>query len=130
MIYNLYRYLLNLFSTYNLVVDGWEIGGENESIAIIQTGGDPQHWYKRQDYTVQFIGRGLEKVPTKQKLDSIYQELRNRFGLILPEITVESVTYPELLTAQVSPLQVPGYIGVDDNKRHMYSFNVLIVVGG
>jgi hypothetical protein len=130
MIYNLFEFLKAQFPAYVFIVDGWENDDPVESNLIKQTGGDVAHWYDRQDFTVQFMSRSKSKVQAKQRADAVFTFLRNRFGCILPETTVESVFYPALTAAQISPLQNPGYIGSDQNRDHMYSVNFQITVGG
>ncbi len=130
MIYNLWEYLKTTFPSYSFIVDGWEGTDPTESVLIKQTGGDVAHWFDRIDPTVQVLVRSNSKVTAKQTADAIFDELRNRFGLILPAVTVGSITYPELTTAQISPIQNPGYIGTDENKNHMYSVNFIITIGG
>lgn len=130
MIYNLFKYLQNTFPALSFVVDGWEDEDQIESIQVRQTGGDVQHWFVRQDITFQFLSRSESKVLSKQNIELVYNDLRNRFGLTLPANTVGGKTYPALKTAQISPLQVPGYIGTDQNKYHLYSVNFVITVGG
>lgn len=130
MIYNLFQYLKNTFPADIFIVDGWEDSDETESTLVKQTGGDVATWFVRQDFTVQVITRSNSKVSAKQRADKYFDELRNRFTLVLPETIVEAITYPELETAQISPLQNPGYIGTDQNRNHMYSVNFKITVGG
>ena len=130
MIYNLYEYLKTAFPALTFIVDGWIDNSPVDSMLLTATGGDPQHWFDRTDFTVQLISLYSNKVSTKQNIDLVYTELKNRFGLPLPEATVNSVVYPALIAAQISPIQSPGYIGTDQNKNHMYSVNFKITVGG
>lgn len=130
MIYNLFQYLKTLFVLLRFIVDGWENDDPQESILITQTGGDPAHWYDRQDFTVQVLVRSESKSIAYKNSHVVYNELFNRFGLVLPEATVESIVYPALETAQIIPVSIPGYIGTDQNKLHMYSTNFKITIGG
>ena len=134
MIYNLYQYLKNAFPLFDFVVDGWDDDSASESNMIRQTGGTTPSWFTREDYTVQILTRAKEKLYAHSEINEIYQNLRNRFGLILPAITGKikdvNVVFPAVMTAQVSPLQIPGYIGTDNNRRHLYSYNIKIVIGG
>lgn len=134
MIYNLYQYLKIAFPTFDFVVDGWEDDSLDESNLMRQTGGTTPPWFPRQDYTVQFITRAKEKLYAHSEINEIYHELRNRYGCTLPAITVkikgEDMVFPAIIAAQMSPLQIPGYIGTDNNRRHLYSYNLKVIVGG
>ena len=131
MIYNLWKYLEAELPALNYIIDGWEESDDlSNAILLTATGGDPAHWFDRTDDTVQVISINVSKVSAKQNADLVYNKLKNRFGLTLPAATVNSVVYPALTTAQISPIQSPGYIGTDQNKNHMYSINFKVTIGG
>lgn len=130
ILYNLYEYLRVKFSDKDFVTDGWEEDAKDDSILLTDSGGTPEHWMPTEELMVQIISRSLEKPVAKIALNDIYLELKNKFRLVLPEITVSGKVFPEVTTAQISPIQTPSYIGVDDNKHHLYTFNIKIVIGG
>ncbi len=131
MIYNLYEYVVPLFPSINFLIDGYEQDdNKDKAILLKSNGGDPMHWFDRTDFMVQMLSSAKSKVSCKQNIDMVYNELKNRFGLTLPVATVGAVTYPEIKTAQISPIQSPGYIGTDEDANHLYSVNFKIIVGG
>lgn len=127
MIYNLVQYLKTNLPLYVFVVNGFSPDSPQDAILVSQNGGEPQHWYDRTDWTVQFLSRAVSVNVAKEQIDSVYVLVKNKFGLSLPEVTVNSIVYPIVKTYQVSPIQAPGYIGADEKNLEMFSFNVTIV---
>ena len=126
MIYNLIEYLRVQLSAIQFVANGFSQDSPIESITVIQTSGDPQHWYSRTDWSVQLMSRSDSSVIAKENIDSVYALLKNKYGLTLPSVTVNGTLYGSIITYQISPIQTPGYIGADDNNLEMWSFNVII----
>lgn len=126
MIYNLVKYLLTTLSSIVFVANGFNPDSESNEVMISETGGDPKHWYDRTDWTVQVISRSLNVDLAKRNIESVYNLLKNKFGIQFPAITVGGVLYPALQTYQISPLQTPGYLGADDRHLEMFSFNLTI----
>jgi hypothetical protein len=128
MIYNLGAFLAQEFPTYPLTVNGFTEAEKADEIAINETGGTPQHWYDRTDFTVQVIGRFNSIVEGREQINAVYTSLFNRFNLELPEITVDGDTFPILQTWQISPIQAPAYLGQDAQALHRFSFNIVVTV--
>lgn len=126
MIYNLAQYLIVNLTSINFVTNGFNPDSDQEAVMISETGGEPQHWYNRTDWAVQVISRSLNVNVAKQNAESVYNLLKNKFGVLLPEVTVDEVVYPAVQTYQISPLQTPNYIGADDKHFEMFSFNLTI----
>ncbi len=126
MIYNLKKYLTINLPDITFYSNGWRPKSEHDSVMILQSGGDPQHWYNRTDWTVQIMSRAENIVNAKELIDAVYNKLKNRYGLELPAITVDSILYPLVKTYQISPLQAPSYIGADKANLEMWSFNLII----
>lgn len=124
--YNLTQHLIDTFASYNFVTNGFAEDTVDNVIMIQNNGGDVDHWYDRTNYSIQILGRNNSVVTGKEQIVNVYNELKNRFGLLLPAVTVDSVVYPAVQTWQISPIQFPGKIGVDDRGLAMYSFNVVI----
>ena len=118
MIYNLVEYLKVNLPALNYICNGWIDDTEisETSINITQTGGEPDHFFSRTDWNIQIMSRAKVNTLAKTNIDNVYNKLKNRYGLTLPEITVDDIVYPEIKTSQIVPLQVPEYIGLDEKK--------------
>ena len=126
MIYNLLQYLKDNLPDINFVVNGFGVDSEQDEVMIGETGGEPQHWYNRTDWAVQFISRSGDVTVAKQNLEAVYNLLKNKFGVTLPRVVVGDTEYEEIKTYQISPLQTPGYIGSTEENLEMFSFNSII----
>lgn len=124
--YNLAQYLQTELPALNFVVNGFKPNTADDAIKIDNTGGTPQHWYDRTDHTIQLLTRNNDVVIGKEQAQSVYSLLKNRFGLLLPSVTVSGVLYNALQTYQISPIQEPSYIGADDRGLHLFSFNIVV----
>jgi len=127
MIYNLVQYLINNLSSYNFVTNGWGPDSAQDLIMVSETGGEPAHWYDRTDWSVQIISRAKSVTKAKKQIDDVYALIKNRFGLELPEVTVDEIVYPLVKTYQISPIQSPNYFGANEMNMEMFLFNVTIV---
>lgn len=127
MIYNLVEYLTVQLAALVFVANGWSADSPAESVVVIQSPGDPKHFYPRTDWTVQIMSRSLDAVTAKENIDSVYALLKNKWNVLLPEVTVRSTVYSEVQTYQISPLQTPAYVGADDKNLEAWSFNLTIV---
>ena len=126
MIFNLVSYLKINLTDITFYPNGWRPDSEHDSVMVLQSGGDPNHWYDRTDWMMQIISRAENVNNAKSQIDDVYEELKNRYGLELPAVTVNSIVYPLVKTYQISPLQTPGYIGADKANLEMWSFNLRI----
>lgn len=124
--YNLSQYLITEFPALDFVVNGFGQITIDDVIAINNYGGEPQHWYDRTDHSIQILNRNRSVVVGKEQALSVYNKLKNRFGLELPAVTVGGILYSAIKTYQISPIQAPGYIGVDARGLEMFSFNIVI----
>ena len=126
MIFNLVSYLKINLPDIIFYANGWRPDSEHDSVMVLQSGGDSKPWFNRTDWNVQIMSRSENIVIAKQQIDNVYEELKNRYGLELPAITINSTLYPLVKTYQISPLQTPGYIGADKANLEMWSFNIKI----
>jgi len=126
MIYNLAQYLIVNLATINFVVNGFSPDSDQDEIMISETGGEPQHWYNRTDWAVQILSRGKNVNTAKKNIESVYNLLKNKLGLLLPQVTVGGILYPAIQTYQISPIQTPGYLGSNEENMEMFSFNLTI----
>lgn len=126
MLFNLVEYLAGQLPNINFEANGFTPDSNQDQIMLSETGGEPEHWYDRTDWTVQVLSRGIDKVVAKQNIDSVYSILKNKFGLVLPEVTVNAVVYPAVTAWQISPIQTPAYLGATVENLEMFSFNLTI----
>lgn len=126
MIYNLVQYLITELATLNFVANGWMVNSPQNSILVKQSGGDVKHFYERSDWRVQILSRAENIVISKEQIELVYAKLKNKFGLLLPEITVNGIVFAAVKTYQISPIQVPSYLGVDEMNLEMWVFNSII----
>jgi len=128
LIYQLTNYLKVQLNTYIFVSEGFLPKSSDNSIAIRQGPGQDSHFDIRTDFSVQIISRNVDIVVGKVAIDAVYNLLKNRFGLVLPTVTVDSVVYPELTTSQITPNQTPSKMGTDENNRWLWVFNSTIII--
>lgn len=124
--YHLTQYLISEFPALNFVVNGFGAATPDDVISVNYTGGTPAHWYSRIDHSIQLLIRNSSVTIGRVNALSVYEKIKNRFGLELPSVTIDSVVYPAVKTYQISPIQSPGYLGADDRGLEMYSFNVVV----
>ena len=127
MIYNLVQYLITQFPSYVFLANGFSQDSAKDSIMLSESGGEPQHWYSRTNHAVQIISRATIVNIAKKQIDDIYEELKNRFGLTLPQVIIDGNTYEQVRTYQISPVQSPSYLGANEEHLEMFSFNLTIV---
>lgn len=126
MIYNFVAYMESVFPALDFTADGFKQTSE-DNVVVCKSSGTPKPWFDRQDLRVQILSRGKSQYIAKKNADLIYDNVNKKFGLLLPETTIESDTYPEVQTDQLTALQIPTYIGDDSNGLAMYSFNYSVV---
>lgn len=126
MIYNLVAHLISQLPALDFVANGWSPESPQDSIMVRQSGGTVGHWFPRTDYNVQIISRAKNVTTAKKQIDQVFTLLKNKFGLLLPEVTVDEVVYSATKTYQISPIEVPGYIGADETHLEMWSLNLII----
>ena len=126
MIYNLGAYVVAELPAIDFAVNGWIITSPENSVMLRQTGGDVVHHYDRSDLAVQFLSRAESSVVAKEQIDDVYELLKNKLRILLPEKTVNAIVYPAVQTYRIVPMQAPGYIGADDVNLEMWSANFII----
>jgi len=128
MIYNLVSYLVTQLPTLEFSANGFSPDSPKECISVRQTGGDPDHWLNKVTINIQFLSRAESSDPAEFNLTEVYNLVLNRYGLVLPEVTVNERVHPEITAWQLSPIQAPGYIGVNNVNLEQWVFNSITVV--
>ncbi len=131
ILYNLQAWLATEDPSIVTVAGGFLENSPQEVTAIIDNGGNVLPWYERTDVAIQTITRSVSRVSAGHIANTLTAIMRGRFGgVTLPEVTVEKEVYPEVVAWSFVPQSKPGYIGIDENRLHMWSANFTIVVGG
>lgn len=123
MIFNLVELFSITFPTFNFVANGWQVGSANDSIAVSEGGGDADMQIDRKDFFIQLMSRAQDKTIAKSRLLDAFNLIQKKFGLILPAAEVGSDKFPAVKTWKIVALQLPGFIGNDENGRALFSVN-------
>ena len=127
MIYNLAHYLITQLGTIHFTVDGWTINSDETGVLITQIGGYPTAWYDRTSYSIQVTARSVDRTISRSMIYAVYNKLKNRFGLTLPTVTVAGTVYPAIVAYQISPDNVPMYMGADDKNLEVWSATFRVI---
>lgn len=133
MIYNLVQYLRTEFPTETIYINSATlIAGQTEipdRIVIVRsTGGTEKPWLRYSEPTIQILTRDNNSPASEKLARDIYNKITSRFGLILPAIIIGSTTYPAIQTAQISAIQLPYLLDIDENRRTEYVTNYKIIL--
>lgn len=124
--FNLLQYLQTEIPALNYSVNGYGPTSPEDCIMIQGDSGEINHWYDRKDWQVQIISRAASRTGARVNSYTVFEKLKNRFGLELPDVTVDGELFEGFKTYQISPIQSPGYIGSDEAGREMFSFNITL----
>lgn len=132
MIFNLKQYLFSE-TGYKIYPNARDFtdGAKNVPkayIQLIEEGGASTAWFKFHNYTVQVITKDIDAPKARVRAYIIYHLLDNKFGLILPEVVVDGITYSAIQIAQISANTEPGFLGYDNNGRAEFSNNYRILI--
>jgi len=130
--YSFAQYLKNQFPAETIYLNGRHlISGQEEipdrNVLINDTGGSVKPAILYIEKSVQIICRDVSKVGAMELSYNIYEDIKSRFGLLLPETVVNGITYASKKVAQISAIQQPYYIGEDDQGRTEYVNNYQII---
>ena len=128
MIFNLMQYITTELPAIPITVNGFPNDERLDIIALNETGGTVEHQYPRTDFTVQVIGKFNQVLTGKEQMGQVFDLLKNRFGLTLPAVTVNGVTYPQITAWQISPVQAVSYLGLNSESMALLSFNIVVTI--
>jgi hypothetical protein len=97
------------------------------NILIRDTGGIQTGWSEFATKTVQIITRDKAAPKAYELSQEIFDEIQDRFGLILPVEIIDGVTYPEIQSAQITNTTMPQFIGADEHGWMEVSANYKII---
>lgn len=133
IIYNFVQYLRDQFPAEIIYVNirqklATQDNIPDRNILVRPTGGINQPWFHFNQPTVQIITRDKDAPNALELANNVFEDLKTRIGLVLPSITVNGILYSEVQTSQISAIQSPSIIGVDDLGRIEYTTNYQIYV--
>ena len=128
MIYNLVQYLKNKFPDYIFIAEGYNDNSYKECIIVSESTATINHFTDRQDIHVQILSKHYDIVKNREQIKDVFDDLLNRFGLVLPEVTVNKKVYPEVIAYQISPIQGISYLGSTNDSYHLYTFNIVVTI--
>jgi hypothetical protein len=100
----------------------------DQLIQIIEEGGSSTAWFKYTTYTIQIITRDIDSPKARILAYAVYNLLDNKFGLIFPEVTVDSIVYASQQFAQISANTEPAFIGYNENGLAEYSNTYRLII--
>lgn len=137
MIYNLSQYLKTKFPSITIytnsrIYESSESFVPDQCILILDTGGIEKTNYRYSQNTTQIITRAIDMPKARNMAIEIFEELHGRFGIVLPQITVDSIVYAELQTSQISAIQRPYSLGADESGRYEFvtNYNIIYINNG
>lgn len=133
MIFNLVQYLRNEFP--NETIYPMEqyiiINSVPDRIIIIrETGGIPRFIIDENTFQLKF--RDIDPYNARELAYDFYNFLhgedgrKGRWGVELPEVIIGSTTYLAQKIKQINAIQKPEGLGVDENNRSEYIFNIQV----
>jgi hypothetical protein len=130
MIYNLVQYIKdNLAETiYTNVRDLTSDQVPDRIVVIKETGGGETAWFLLEEVAIQVYTRDIDAPKARELAHDVRNIINNKFGLLLPSVTVDGNLYNEIQTAQISANSLPQSIGYDANGRAEYSSNYRIIL--
>ena len=127
MIYNLVQLLRVQFPTVPIYANTRAGAVEDRHLLVFESGGAEKPHILYNTSTYQLFARDVDAPKARQLAFDVFHFLTSRFGLILPQATVDAVVYPQIQTAQISAIQVPYNLGQDDEGRTEYVCNYQII---
>jgi hypothetical protein len=132
LIYNLGQFLRDSLPTETIYINqrkATDLQGfiPDRNIFIRETGGveAPDTNLRRQ--SAQILTMDIDGPKARALAYLVYNLLQSKWGLVLPQITVDSIVFTEIETAQISSVQIPSSMGSDEEGRSVYVFNIIVI---
>jgi hypothetical protein len=126
MIYNLTGYLRTTIPSLKFYANGAPTDAPDTCIYVNDMGGSERPWFDRQESRIQIISRARSRDTAKQNADTVYKNIKKKFGISLPAVTVGGVLYPLVKTWAILPIEAPQYLTDDDSGAPLFVFTVTI----
>lgn len=124
LIYNLAQYII-AGTSIDIIINGWFDG--DSGVMISDSGGNSAHSHDRKELRYQIISRNEDKTTSYLQANTISNYLDNRFGVVLPAANFDGTVYSAVQTSQISVMTTPQYLGTDDNGKHEFSTNIIVI---
>ena len=123
--WNVIQYLTdNTALDMPVCVDGLDPENSRDQISFTLSGGTKQNdAYAIASPELQVLVRSKSSTKAKKQVFKIFNLLDNKFGLELPEYSDGTYQYEAVTVPQISSVQIPSYIGADNNFAHMWVVN-------
>ena len=137
MQYNLIGWLRPIYPDVKFYMNVARVKDEKlpERYCVVKdTGGNDEA--ALETFTFQFKIHDIDSNRCKVLAEEIYYTMINnderggRFQLTLPSVNVTNIVYPAIKLNSIMPIQKPYCLGLDENNRVMYVFNLIFRRGG
>lgn len=105
-------------------VSGFDSDDVRESVMFVLDGGEKQNdSYSIVRMNLQVMARSKSSEKAKKQVFKVFNLIDNKFGLELPEYSDGTYQYEAVTVPQISAMQIPSYLGADNNFVHMWVVN-------
>jgi hypothetical protein len=134
MIYNLIAFLRAIYTDVTFYVNETRLDENDlpERYCVIREyDGKDKPAYEDQYFQVKV--HDIDSARAKILAEELYYTMINSDGrgsrnnLTLPQVYVKSILYPAILISSIQALQKPSFLGIDDNGRAIYDFNLWLI---
>ena len=134
VIYNLVQYFEDfslgtigddLFANVRDIMTSPQIA--DEITLFTETGGTESAWFGYIEQMIQMMNRSTDVNRARNLAMDYYLEINNRFGVLLPLVTIGVRTYNDIQIAQISSNSLPQLIGYDENGRAKFTTNFRLI---
>jgi len=128
LIYNIYAYFKDCFPGEKIFVNMKDFTENIQSIPeryimITETGATETPWFQFEEFPFQLFFQDIDAPKCRKLAHEFHDAINNKFGLILPSVVVDGVTYLEVVTAQISVITKPQSLGYGENGFAQFSSN-------
>lgn len=115
------KYMQAQDPTLNIILYSFDAQDDTTKILLTPFGGAP-YQNIREDDLIQIKNRSANKKEAYNKAQDLYRLLAYKYTAIVYDTGVEVYRFSQIL-----PIARPGYVGVDQNGYHVFSFNIKAV---
>lgn len=127
IIHNFYAWIKLQLDMIVFVKHNFRKNSPSNCTLIKQSGGMSAKQFNRKETLIQILVRNESDNEAFKIINTIYDLIRYQFMITLPQTVIDSITYPAVIAAQITPNQLPGGIGQDNEGRYLYSLNITII---
>lgn len=94
---------------------------------VIESGGTDEPATRLFRQRIQFNIRATDGPKARAFAYQIYDFLNSRWGVVLPQVTVDGTLFAQVETAEISSIQIPQSMGEDEDGRTVFVFNSIVI---